>query len=130
MNNLKLYDNTILVKADKKTQDYLVEWSRQKRDEWVSRQKKQGVEVDISDLEARELKGEVLPFEKALIPQYAEIRLEFREALEDHGAGVFTESSVMNASAEKEANGDVSISATKGNDKPTNSQFAANAESS
>ena len=55
MNNLKLYDNTILVKADKKTQDYLIEWSRQKRDEWVSRQKKIGIEVDISDLEAREL---------------------------------------------------------------------------
>ena len=130
MNNLKLYDNTILVKADKKTQDYLIEWSRQKRDEWVSRQKKIGIEVDISDLEARELQGEVLPYEKALIPQFEEIKLEFREALEDHGAGVFNDSGAMNKNVENDANRDVSISETKANDKTTNSKFAANTEPS
>ena len=29
----------------------------------------------------------VLPYEKQLIPHYEEIKLEFKEALEDHNAG-------------------------------------------
>jgi len=39
--------------------------------------------VNPEDLEARETKGEIMPYEKQLIPQFAEIMLEFREALED-----------------------------------------------
>ena len=31
--------------------------------------------------------GKVMPWEKQLIPQYEEIKLEFKEALEDHNAG-------------------------------------------
>ena len=38
-------------------------------------------------LEACEKKGMVLPYEKQLIPHYEEIKLEFKEALEDHNAG-------------------------------------------
>ena len=37
MNNLKLYGNTILVKADKKTQEYLTEWVQEKKDSWLAR---------------------------------------------------------------------------------------------
>ena len=117
MNNLKLYENTILVKADKKTQEYLLDWSKEKKEEWISRQKKLNIEVDTQDIEARELKGEVLPYEKALIPQYEEIKLEFREALEDHGAGIYAEADIVTDNKEKGAEGDVSITSTKGYDK-------------
>ena len=99
MNNLKLYENTILVKADKKTQDYLTEWGVQKKEEYLNRQKKLGIEVDVNELEDRELRGEVLPYEKQLIPQYEEIRLEFHEALEDHGAGIYNANGPNKASS-------------------------------
>jgi len=38
MNNLKLYENTILVKADTKTQEFLTEWVDAKKDQWISKQ--------------------------------------------------------------------------------------------
>ena len=117
MNNLKLYENTILVKADKKTQDYLTEWGVQKKEEWLNRQRKQGIEVDVEEIEQKELRGEVLPYEKQLIPQYEEIKLEFREALEDHSAGTYVarESSRATGSrATRDQIEDVSRSTAKG----------------
>ena len=41
----------------------------------------------MADLERREHLGEVMPYERALIPHLEEINLEFREAFEDHNAG-------------------------------------------
>jgi len=41
----------------------------------------------MDHLEACEKRGMVLPYEKQLIPHYEEIKLEFKEALEDHNAG-------------------------------------------
>ena len=116
MNNLKLYENTILVKADKKTQEYLTSWGEQKKEEWINRQRKLGIEVNIEEIEQRELKGDVLPYEKQLIPQYEEIKLEFREALEDHSAGAYVEvsESYVGKKATKDKIEDVSRSTTKG----------------
>jgi hypothetical protein len=68
MNNLRLYENTILVKADTKTQEFLTEWVQVKREDWLSKQQKQGVAVDMDLLDEQEAKGMVLPFEKQLIP--------------------------------------------------------------
>lgn len=51
MNNMRLYDNTIMVKADKKTQQAFEEWCQIKRDEWLQRQDRQGTPVDFSTLE-------------------------------------------------------------------------------
>ena len=51
MNNMRLYDNTIMVKADKKTQEAFDEWTRIKREEWIQRQDRQGTLVDLSTLE-------------------------------------------------------------------------------
>lgn len=38
----------------------------------------------FESLVAREKKGEVMPYELMLIPQFEEIKLEFREAFEDN----------------------------------------------
>jgi hypothetical protein len=35
MNNLKLYDGQIIVKADAKTQSFLNDWIDSKRHEWI-----------------------------------------------------------------------------------------------
>ena len=43
--------------------------------------------MDEEDLARREHLGEVMPYERALIPHLDEIRLEFRDAIDDHGAG-------------------------------------------
>jgi len=68
-------------------------------------------------IELKELRGEVLPYEKQLIPQYEEIKLEFKEALEDHGAGEYTGVDPKQAAftvATKVDTDDVSRSTTKG----------------
>ena len=65
-----------------------------------------------------------------MIPQYEEIKLEFREALEDHGAGFYADSETVAALAEKGANGDVSITSTKDHDKTTKTPFLPNPEAS
>jgi len=40
MNNLKLYENTILVKADTKTHEFLTEWVNAKKEDWILKQQK------------------------------------------------------------------------------------------
>lgn len=87
MNNLKLYENTILVKADTKTQEFLNEWVEASKSRWLDRLQKQGTPADESSLQEQVTKGIVLPYEKTLIPQYQEIQLEFQEALDDFGVG-------------------------------------------
>ena len=37
MNNLKLYENTILVKADVKTQEFLSEWVDASKTKWLDK---------------------------------------------------------------------------------------------
>jgi hypothetical protein len=37
MNNLKIFDNTILVKCDTKTQQFLEDWVQEKSEEWRAR---------------------------------------------------------------------------------------------
>ena len=88
MNNLKLYQNTILVKADQKTQSYFEDWVAEKKTKWLARQEKLGNPVDLDLYESMQKQGRILPWEKQLIPQFEEIILEFKEALEDHVAGV------------------------------------------
>lgn len=89
MNNLKLYENNILVKADTKTQEFLTDWVQANRDKWLDKRRKQNTEdtLDIEQMEteARQ-KGMLVPYEKQLIPHFEEIKLEFKEALEDHQA--------------------------------------------
>ena len=71
----------------------------------------------MDEIEQKELKGEVLPYEKQLIPQYEEIKLEFREALEDHAAGEYLPNSKLVAGAKtatKIESEDVSKSTAKG----------------
>jgi hypothetical protein len=63
MNNLKIYDNTILVKADQKTQAYLDEWVEEKSGEWFARNPNN--QIDLADLKK---KGQILPYERLLVP--------------------------------------------------------------
>jgi len=37
MNNLKIFDNNILVKAETKTQQFLEDWVQEKSEEWRAR---------------------------------------------------------------------------------------------
>lgn len=86
MNNLKLYENNILVKADTKTQEFLVDWVQASQTRWLDKQQKAGTTIDPETLAEQTKKGMVLPHEKQLIPHYEEIKLEFKETLEEHGA--------------------------------------------
>jgi RNA-binding protein 25 len=51
MSNLQLYENTIMVKADKRTQQAFDEWTALKKEEWITRQDRQGTPVDLTSLE-------------------------------------------------------------------------------
>lgn len=62
----------LLVKADEKTTTFVQGWAEIKKQEWAGRQTKAGVEIDWADLEQKEALGEILPFEKELIPDYAQ----------------------------------------------------------
>ena len=86
MSNLKLYDGQITVKADKQTQACLNDWIESKRVEWVAKQEKLKSDPIPSNEEllSREKAGEVMPYERQLIPHLEEIKLEFKEALDDH----------------------------------------------
>ena len=86
MNNLKLYENTILVKCDMKTQEFLSEWVEKSKTKWLDKQAKQGSNSEVSSHEQQLTTLLLPPWEKQLIPQYEEIKLEFKEALEDHNA--------------------------------------------
>lgn len=85
IHNLRIFDNNILVKADQKTKDYLDEWSQQKEQEWIARKEKLGA-YDSAEIAVLRARGEILPFERLLIPQYDQICSEIKEALQDSGS--------------------------------------------
>ncbi len=69
MHNLCVFENNILVKADQKTQEYLEQWAQQKEEEWTLRAQKEGA-YDSALIAVLKARGEILPFERFLIPQY------------------------------------------------------------
>lgn len=63
----------------------LNDWVDSKRGEWIQRQERLGIPFEsYEDLQTKEKAGEVMPYEQLLIPNLEEIKLEFREAIEDH----------------------------------------------
>jgi hypothetical protein len=54
MYNLCIFENNILVKADKKTQEYLDQWAQQKEEDWKARAQKGHLRLSLN----RSLKGE------------------------------------------------------------------------
>lgn len=83
IHNLTLFGNNILVRVNDKTLQYLQEWAQQKEEEWVAQKGKDYDSAEIAVLKAR---GEILPYERLLIPQYDMIMKEIREALLDEGS--------------------------------------------
>ncbi len=67
IHNLRVFDNNILVKADQKTKEYLDSWAATKEEEWIARQKKDGA-YDPAMIAVLKAKGEILPYERLLIP--------------------------------------------------------------
>lgn len=51
--------------------------------EWISKQEKDGEIVDLEDLEYKEQLGEILPYERELIPNYDEIIAEVQKTIEN-----------------------------------------------
>lgn len=49
--------------------------------------KRQGTVEDPEDLDRMVKQGRLLPYERSLIPHLEAIKLEFKEALDDNGAG-------------------------------------------
>lgn len=67
MHNLCIFENNILVKADKKTQEYLDQWAQQKEEDWKARAQKEGT-YDSALIAVLKARGEILPYERFLIP--------------------------------------------------------------
>jgi hypothetical protein len=67
MHNLCIFENNILVKADKKTQEYLDQWAQQKEEDWKARAQKEGT-YDSALIAVLKARGEILPHERFLIP--------------------------------------------------------------
>ena len=85
LHNLRLFENNINVKADKKTEDYLAHWSSEKESEWISRKERTGT-YDSAELAVLKARNEILPHERLLIPQYDQIVDEINDALQDSGS--------------------------------------------
>ena len=51
MNNMSIFENTLLVKANNQTQLALDEWVNIRKEDWIVRQERQGTPVDLSILE-------------------------------------------------------------------------------
>jgi len=67
IHNLRIFDNNILVKAETKTTEYLNSWVQAKEEEWINRQKKEGT-YDSAMIAVLKARGEILPYERLLIP--------------------------------------------------------------
>ena len=61
--------------------------------EWISRLEKLGASVNIEDLESKEALGEILPYERDIIPQYDRVAARIAQLLENPrdltGEGLF-----------------------------------------
>lgn len=73
----------VLVKSDEKTMTFLSGWVDIKRQEWVSRLEKLGVQVDMGEYEEKEALGEIMPWEKDIIPQYEKVKARLERLLEN-----------------------------------------------
>lgn len=85
LNNLTVFDNNILVTLDPQTLKYFEEWSNQKEQEWIAREEKLGT-YDSAEIAVLKARGEILPFQKLLIPQYDDIVKQITDALKDSGS--------------------------------------------
>ena len=85
IHNLRLFDNNINVRTEKDTTEYLQEWAKQKEEEWVMRQERAGT-YDSGEIAVLKARGEILPFERLLIPNYDQIVEDINEALRDSGS--------------------------------------------
>ena len=126
MNNLKLYENNILVKADTKTQEFLADWVQASQTRWLEKQQKAGTPVDPEDLTAQTKKGIILPHEKQLIPHYEEIKLEFKEALEDHDAAKIPSTMKWDFKGGESIEDDKELSNTQGQTNANETNKASN----
>jgi hypothetical protein len=54
-----------------------------KRQEWMSKLEKQGIPVDLADLEQKEALGEIQPYERDLIPNYEQVSQRIERLLEN-----------------------------------------------
>lgn len=80
---MKLLNNTamsaegstsrLLVNTDEKTKNFLTGWVDVKKQEWIGKQEKAGITVDLEYLEEKETLGEILPYEKELIPDFENV---------------------------------------------------------
>ena len=73
----------ILVKSDEKTQTFLSGWVDIKRHEWTSKLEKLGVTIDMAEYEEKEALGEIMPWEKDIIPQYDKVKARVDRLLEN-----------------------------------------------
>lgn len=73
LNGLPLDESRISVKADQKTNQFLKDWKDLKKMEWIAKQEKLGITVDMEDLDLQEESGQIQPYERELIPLYDQI---------------------------------------------------------
>jgi hypothetical protein len=67
----------------------LAAWIEIKKQDWLQRQAKAGVEVDMADLEQKEQLGEILPYEKEVIPDMEEIQAKVNALLRTDDTGTY-----------------------------------------
>ncbi len=83
LNNMNLFDSKLIVKANEKTVSFLNDWKDLKKMEWLSSQEKAGEYVDLEDLEVKEKMGELMPYEKELIPDYDRIMSDIERTIDN-----------------------------------------------
>lgn len=81
LNNMNLFDSKLMVKANEKTMSFLNDWKDLKKMEWVSVKERAGETIDTEDLEVKESMGELMPYEKELIPDYYRILTDIERTI-------------------------------------------------
>ena len=71
----------LLINVDIRTQDFLSEWREEKKEEWLAKCKKEGLAVDLKEIEEKEAKGEPLMWELEMMEKDFDTRRNIREVM-------------------------------------------------
>ncbi len=83
LNGMTLLGSQLMIKIDSKSQEFLEEWREYKKSEWMDKQKKKGVEIDLEDFYNRERSGEIMDWEKDIIGEKETVFAQISEIIKN-----------------------------------------------
>jgi hypothetical protein len=83
LNNMPLLGSKLLIKIDSKSQEFIEDWRDFKKSEWLERQKKKGVVIDLDEFMNKERTGDIMEWEKEIIGDKDSIFAEISQIVQE-----------------------------------------------